>query len=104
MTSDVREFARFIAPLQSDPTHHMAMVGTAELGIANELEEFGTQLFVERDDEGAIVGAVGLCRTVQYMRNTCRAIACLLFSHTYTYIHAPRKTYHYQLFSFDVGL
>ena len=37
----------------------MAMVGTDEIGIAKELEEFETQLFVERDDRGEIVGATG---------------------------------------------
>lgn len=59
MTSDVREFASFIAPLQADPATHVGMVGTDEAGIVKELEEFGTELFVERDGAGAIVGAAG---------------------------------------------
>ena len=59
MTSETLEFARFIAPLQSRPESHMAMVGTDEVGIVKELEEFETQLFVERDMAGAIIGAAG---------------------------------------------
>ena len=59
MTSEVREFARFIAPLQSDPNHHIGMVGMVELGIVKELEEFGTRLFIERGDDGVVVGAAG---------------------------------------------
>lgn len=58
-SSELREFARFIAPLQQDPASHMAMVGTDELGIVKELQEFGTQLFVERDGSGEIIGAAG---------------------------------------------
>jgi ribosomal protein S18 acetylase RimI-like enzyme len=60
MTSELHEVARFIAALQQQPESHMAVVGTDELGIAKELEEFETQLFVERDGMGAIVGAAGL--------------------------------------------
>jgi ribosomal protein S18 acetylase RimI-like enzyme len=56
---EVQEFARFIAPFQQVPESHMAMVGTEAVGIAKELEEFETQLFVERDGAGTIVGAAG---------------------------------------------
>ena len=37
----------------------MAMVGYDETGIVKELEEFGTELFVDRNDEGEIVGVAG---------------------------------------------
>lgn len=37
----------------------MAMVGTDELGIVKELQEFETQLFVERDDMGEVIGVAG---------------------------------------------
>lgn len=58
--SEIREFAAFIAPLQQRPESRMAMVGSDELGIAKELQEFGTHLVVERDDLGAITGAAGV--------------------------------------------
>lgn len=37
----------------------MAMVGLAEASIVKELEEFGTELFVEHDDSRTIIGAAG---------------------------------------------
>ena len=37
----------------------MAMVGADEIGIVNDLQEFETELFVERDTTGDIVGAAG---------------------------------------------
>jgi len=59
MTSEIHEVARFIAPLQTQPESRMAMIGTEELGIVKELLEFETQLFVERDGTGEIVGVAG---------------------------------------------
>jgi ribosomal protein S18 acetylase RimI-like enzyme len=58
--SEIEEFARFIAPLQRQAESRMAMVGYDELGIVKELEEYGTQLIVERDDSRALIGAAGL--------------------------------------------
>lgn len=58
-TSDIRAVARFIAPLQAQPESRMAMVGAEEAGIVRELQEFDTELFVDTDDDGAIVGATG---------------------------------------------
>lgn len=58
--SEVREFARFIAPLQQDPVSHMSMVGTEEAGIVKELDEFETELFFDRADDGTILGVAGL--------------------------------------------
>lgn len=37
----------------------MANVGADEIGIVNDLQEFETELFVERDATGAIIGAAG---------------------------------------------
>ncbi len=37
----------------------MAMVGFDEIGIAKELEEFGTELFVDRNGAGEITGVAG---------------------------------------------
>lgn len=59
MTSELHEFARFIAPLQRRPESRMAMVGADEIGIIKDIEEFGTELFVDRDSATAIVGAAG---------------------------------------------
>lgn len=58
--SEVREFAAFIAPLQQVPESRMAMVGSDQLGIVKELEEFGTRLFIERDEQGSVTGAAGV--------------------------------------------
>lgn len=59
MTSELHEVARFIAPLQRQPRTRMAMVGYDEIGIAKELEEFGTELFVDRNSAGEIAGVAG---------------------------------------------
>lgn len=61
MTSEQSEvlFARFIAPLQQDPTSQNAMIGNEEIGIVNELEEFDTKMFFDRDRQGDIVGVAG---------------------------------------------
>ena len=59
VTSERVEFARFVAPLQARPESHVAMVGIDEVGIAKDLEEFGTTLITERNDAGEIVGAAG---------------------------------------------
>jgi ribosomal protein S18 acetylase RimI-like enzyme len=37
----------------------MAMVGYDEIGIAKDLQEFGTELFVDRTEPGEIVGVAG---------------------------------------------
>jgi ribosomal protein S18 acetylase RimI-like enzyme len=37
----------------------MANVGADEIGIVKDLEEFGTELFIDRDGSGEIVGAAG---------------------------------------------
>ncbi len=58
-TTDRREFARFIAPLQADPASHMGMTGIEEDAIVKDLEEYGTALFVERDPAGSVLGAGG---------------------------------------------
>ena len=60
MTSKLHEVARFIAPFQRLPESRMANVGADEIGIVNDLEEFETELFVERDSSGAIIGFAGL--------------------------------------------
>lgn len=60
MTSELHEVARFIAPLQRLPRSRMAMVGADEIGIVKDLQEFETELFVERDAPGDIAGAAGL--------------------------------------------
>src|SRR5687768_146769 len=59
MTSDLNEFARFVVPLQARPESHIPMTATEELGIVKDLEEFETELFVERGESGAIEGAAG---------------------------------------------
>lgn len=59
MTSELHDVARFIAPFQRQPWSRMAMVGYDEIGIAKELEEFGTRLFLDRDDAGNITGVAG---------------------------------------------
>jgi ribosomal protein S18 acetylase RimI-like enzyme len=59
MTSELEEFARFIAPLQQDPTRQNAMIGNEVVGIVNELQEFDTKLFFDRDRDGAILGVAG---------------------------------------------
>lgn len=59
MTSELHEIARFVAPLQRQPRTRMAMVGYDETGIVKELEEFGTELFVDRNKAGEIVGVAG---------------------------------------------
>ena len=59
MTSELHEFARFIAPLQRRPESRMAMVGADETGIVKDLEEFETELFIDRDGSGEIAGAAG---------------------------------------------
>ena len=60
MTTDLHEAAAFIARYQAKPESHMAMVGTDEGVIAGELQEFETQLFIERDEAGEILGLTGL--------------------------------------------
>lgn len=59
MTSELHEFARFIAPLQQNPETQNGMIGNEEAGIVNELEEFDTKLFFDRDDHGSILGVAG---------------------------------------------
>lgn len=56
MTSELHAAATFIAPRQLRPETHMAMVGQGEETIANDLQEFDTKLFIER--EGSEVAAV----------------------------------------------
>lgn len=58
-TSDVRAFARFVAPLQADPKSRSGSFGMDAIGIATELEEYETSLFIERDATGNLIGAVG---------------------------------------------
>jgi ribosomal protein S18 acetylase RimI-like enzyme len=55
----LQEFASFIAPLQQDPTSQNGMIGNEEIGIVNELEEFDTKLFFDRDERGGILGVAG---------------------------------------------
>lgn len=57
-TSDVQEAARFIVGYQKHPETHMAMVGTEERTIADDLEEYATRLFFERDGD-ELVGVMG---------------------------------------------
>lgn len=59
MTSELEEFAHFIAPLQQDPKTQNAMIGNEAPGIVKELQEFETKLFFERDPDGKILGVAG---------------------------------------------
>ena len=60
MTSELHEVARFIAPLQRVPGSRMAMLGADEIEIVKDLQEYETELVVERDTTGNIVGTAGL--------------------------------------------
>lgn len=59
MTSELQEFAHFIAPLQQDPKTQNAMIGNEAAGIVKELQEFDTKLFFDRDAHGKVLGVVG---------------------------------------------
>ena len=56
-TNDRRAFAEFVAPLQKDPRSNTALTGDDPAGIAKDLAEFETRLFVETGEE--ILGATG---------------------------------------------
>lgn len=60
MTSEVHEAARFISRYQAKPESHMANLGTEEAVIVGELQEFETRLFFDRDEEGEILGVIGV--------------------------------------------
>ena len=60
MTSEVREAATFIARHQAKPESHMSNIGIEEAVIVSELTEFETQLFVDRDETGKILGVTGV--------------------------------------------